>query len=106
MITTIFKKSSPINYALVGILMFVFFSISQFSVSISQFSVYDILPKTLILLFLIATIIVTNFITKKNALSKDSTYAVFFCFLFLIFFPNLFNNFKLVLANFLIILAM
>ena len=106
MITTIFKKSSPINYTLVGVLMFLFFFISQFSLDFSQFSVFDILPKTLILLFLISTIVLTNFITKKNALTKDSTYAVFFCFLFLVFFPNLFPNFNLVLANFLIILAM
>jgi Family of unknown function (DUF6427) len=106
MITTIFKKSSPINYALVGVLMFLFFLISQFYTNKIQFSVFEILSKVLILVFLIATIILTNFITKKNALSKDSTYAVFFSFLFLVFFPNLFNNLNLVLANFLIILAM
>ena len=106
MITTIFKKSSPINYTLVGVLMFLFFSISQFSLNTSGFSIYSILPKTLVLLLLIATIMVTNFITKKNALSKDSTYAVLFCFLFLIFFPSLYNNPNLIFANFLIILAM
>jgi Family of unknown function (DUF6427) len=106
MITTIFKKSSPINYTLVGILMFLFFSLSQFTLNTTGFSVYQILPKTLVLLLLIATIVVTNFITKKNALSKDSTYTVLFSFLFLVFFPNLFNDPNLVFANFLIILAM
>ena len=106
MITTIFKKSSPINYALVGILMFLFFSLSQFTLNTSGFKVFQILPKTLVLILLIATIIVTNFITKKNSLSKDNTYTVLFSFLFLIFFPNLFNDPNLVFANFLIILAM
>ncbi len=106
MITTIFKKSSPINYTLVGVLMFMFFSLSQFTLNTAGFSVYQILPKTLVLLLLIATIVVTNFITKKNALSKDSTYTVLFSFLFLIYFPNLFNDPNLVFANFLIILAM
>ena len=106
MITTIFKKSSPINYTLVGVLMFLFFSLSQFTLNTAGFSVFQILPKTLVLLLLIATIVVTNFITKKNALSKDSTYTVLFSFLFLVFFPNLFNDPNLVFANFLIILAM
>ncbi len=106
MITTIFKKSSPINYTLVGVLMFLFFSLSQFTLNTAGFSVFQILPKTLVLLLLIATIVVTNFITKKNALSKDSTYAVLFSFLFLIFFPNLYNEPNLVFANFLVILAM
>ena len=106
MITTIFKKSSPINYTLVGVLMFLFFSLSQFTLNTTGFAVLQIVPKTLVLLLLIATIVVTNFITKKNALSKDSTYAVLFCFLFFIFFPNLFNDPNLIFSNFLVILAM
>lgn len=106
MITTIFKKSSPINYTLVGVLMFLFFSLSQFTLNTAGFSVYQIIPKSLVLLLLIATIVVTNFITKKNGLSKDSTYNVLFCFLFTIFFPDLFNNPNLVFANFLVILAL
>ena len=106
MITTIFKKSSPINYALVGVLMFLCFALSQFTLNTTGFSIIQILPKTLVLLLLIATIVVTNFITKKNALSKDSTYTVLFSFLFLIYFPNLYNDPNLVFANFLIILAM
>ena len=106
MITTIFKKSSPINYTLVGVLMFLFFSLSQFTSNTSGFSAYLILPKTLVLVLLIATIVVTNFITKRNGLSKDSTYTVLFSFLFMVFFPDLFNNPNLVFANFLIILAL
>lgn len=106
MITTIFQKSSPINYTFVGVLMFLFFFISQFSLNSTGFSVYQIVPKTLVLLLLIATIVVTNFITKKNALSKDNTYNVLFSFLFLIIFPELFKNANLVFANFLIIFAM
>ncbi|MBC7640732.1 MAG: hypothetical protein H7174_00080 [Flavobacterium sp.] len=39
-------------------------------------------------------------------MSRDSTYAVLFSFLFLIFFPNLFNNPNLVFANFLVLMAM
>lgn len=106
MITTIFKKSSPINYTLIGVLMFLFFALSQFTLNTTGFSVFQILPKTLVLGLLIATIVVTNFITKKNALSKDNTYTVLFSFLFLIFFPNLYNDPNLVFANFLVILAM
>ncbi|MBC7642801.1 MAG: hypothetical protein H7174_10770 [Flavobacterium sp.] len=106
MITTIFKKSSLINYFIVGILMFLFFLVDQFSFLMSNFSVFDLWTKTLVLLFLITTLVLTNFITKRNGLSRDSTYAVLFSFLFLIFFPNIFNNPNLVFANFLVLLAM
>ncbi len=105
MITTIFKKSTPINFALVGILIFLFFFISQFSDFSSDFSLYQIMSKILVLLILTATIVVTNLITKKNALTKDSTYTVLFFFLFLIFFSKLFNNPNFIIANFLVILA-
>ena len=52
MITTIFKNSSPINYTFVGVLMFLFFFISQFSLDFSVFSVNQIFIKVIILVLL------------------------------------------------------
>ena len=106
MITTVFKNSSPINYTFVGVLMFLFFFISQFSLDFSIFSINQIFLKVIILVLLIATLVLCNFVTKKNDLSKDNSYTILFCFLFLAFFPNLFENFNLIFANFLILLAM
>ena len=106
MITTIFKKSSPINYALVAGLMFLFFAISQFSSNNIEFSLNQVFLKVAVLILLMATLVLSNFITKRNDLSKDNSYTILFTFLFLVFFPDLFNNFNLVVANLLILLAM
>jgi hypothetical protein len=58
-----------------------------------------------ILAVLLGSIFMTNFISRKNGLSKDSAYTVLFYFLLLLFFPSVLDNVKLVLANFFILLA-
>jgi hypothetical protein len=49
--------------------------------------------------------LITNFVVKKNGLSKDSAYTVLFYFLILLFFPGILNNSMLLLSNFFILLA-
>jgi len=106
MITSVFKKSTPLNFSLVVILMLVFFFLYQIQVPGWTNSVFLILQKTGLLVVLLATIFLTSFISKRNGLSRDSTYTAFFSFLFLVFFPDLLNNPHLILANFFILLAL
>lgn len=106
MITSFFKKSTPLNYSLVVILMLVFFLIYQFQEVSWMSSGVLLLQKSGILLVLLASIFIANFITKKNGLSKDSSYTIFFYFLLLLFFPSVLNNVNLILANFFILLAL
>ncbi|HSD08613.1 DUF6427 family protein [Flavobacterium sp.] len=105
MITSVFKKSTPFNFSLVVILMLVFFFLYQIQDIAWTNSVISILQKTGLFLILFATVFLNSFISKKNGLSKDSTYTAFFTFLFLIFFPDLFKNSNLILANFFVLLA-
>jgi Family of unknown function (DUF6427) len=106
MITTIFKKSTPINYILVAVLMIVFFLLYQFNLKTVPFSYFQMGEKLGLLFVLLSTIFVTDFVTKKNGLSKDSGYTVFFGFLYLVFFPSILNEPRLILANFFILLAL
>jgi hypothetical protein len=105
MITSVFKKSTPFNFSLVVILMLVFFFLYQIQDSTWTNSVISILQKVGLLAVLVGTIFLTSFVSKRNGLSRDSAYTALFCFLFLIFFPNLLNNVNLLLANFFILLA-
>lgn len=106
MITSVFKKSTPINLILVVILILVFFFIVQFQDSSWTNSVFLILKKGLLFLVLLGSVFITNFIAKKNGLSKDSSYTIFFYFLFLLFFPSTFDNTNIIFANFFILLAL
>lgn len=105
MITSVFKKSTPFNFSLVVILMLVFFFLYEIQDSTWTSSTILIAQRVGLFLVLLATVFLNSFIAKKNGLSRDSTYVAFFTFLFLIFFPDLFNNPNLILANFFILLA-
>ncbi|HEU4791470.1 MAG TPA: DUF6427 family protein [Flavobacterium sp.] len=106
MITSVFKKSTPLNFSLVVILMLVFFFLYQTQDVTWSNSVISIVQRLGLLVVLLASIFLTSFISKRNGLSRDSTYTAFFYFLFLLFFPNLLNNTNLILANFFILLAL
>lgn len=106
MITSVFKKSTPFNLILVVFLMLVFFLMYQFQ-DLSWFiSTFSILKKAGLFFILLGSVLLANFIVKKNGLSKDSGYTILFYFLFLLFFPSIFDHTKLILANFFILLAL
>ncbi|SHF85348.1 hypothetical protein SAMN05443549_101580 [Flavobacterium fluvii] len=106
MITSVFKKSTPLNLILVVILMLVFFLIYQFQDSAWTNSVVSIFKKVGLFVVLLGSVFITNFVAKRNGLSKDSSYTIFFYFLFLLFFPSSLDNANLILSNFFILLAL
>ena len=106
MITSVFRKSTPLNFSLVVILILIFFLMYQFQDLSWMVSGILMLKKATILGILMASVLITNFVAKKNGLSKDSSYTIFFYFLFLLFFPSVLDNFNLVVSNFFILLAL
>ena len=106
MITSVFKKSTPLNLILVVILMLVFFLLYQIQDLTWTDSLVSILKKSGLFLVLLGSVFITNFVAKRNGLSKDSSYTIFFYFLFLLFFPSVLNNVNLVASNFFVLLAL
>lgn len=106
MITSVFKKSTPINYSLLMILVLCFFFLYQFQDTTWTNSVLEIGKKVGLLIIIIGSFFLVNFISKKNGLTKDSAFTMFFFLLFMLVFPSLWNNYNLILANFFVLLAM
>jgi Family of unknown function (DUF6427) len=106
MITTVFKKSTPINYSLIGILIVIFFLLSQNNLNFAAFSVTNWIEKGGDLAVVLFSFAAVDFIAKRNGLSKDNGYTGFFYVLFLLFFPSVFNNTNLLIANFCVMLSM
>lgn len=106
MITSVFRKSTPLNFALVVLLMLVFFSLYHLQAHPAAIAVLEWVKIGALFLVLIGSIFLTDFIAKRNGLSKDSTYTVFFYFLFLLFFPDVLNNTNLIVSNFFLLLAL
>ena len=106
MITSVFKKSTPLNYSLVVILILVFFFIFQIKDPSWVSSYFLAFQKVSLLCFILASFFLINFIVKKNGLSKDNGYTIFFYLLCILFFPTIFNNSNVIYANFFILLAL
>lgn len=106
MITSVFKKSTPLNYSLVVILILVFFFMFQIKDPSWVTSYFLAFQKVSLLCFILASFFMINFIVKKNGLSKDNGYAILFYLLFILFFPTVFNNPNVIYANFFILLAL
>ena len=106
MITSVFKKSTPLNYSLVVILILVFFFIFQIKDPSWVSSYFLAFQKVSLLCFILASFFLINFIVKKNGLSKDNGYAILFYLLFVLFFPTIFNDSNVIYANFFILLAL
>ena len=106
MITTIFSKSRPFNYILVTALLIVCFFLYQLKDISSIDSGIEIANKGVLLLLLVASLFISNFITKKNGLSKDNTFPFLFFFSFLILFPSTLGTSSLIISNFFVLLAL
>jgi hypothetical protein len=105
MITSVFRKSTPLNFSMVVILMLVFFSIFQFQDLSWTISTFLIFNKVGLFCLLIISMFISSFIAKRNGLARDSAFTIFFYLLFLLFSPTVLNNANLIIANFFILLA-
>lgn len=106
MITSVFSKSRPINYILITTLLVLCFLLFQFQTNFSTISAYEITKKAGLLLLLVGSLWITNFITKRNGLSKDNSYTFLLFFVFLILFPKTLSNTTLIISNTFILLAL
>lgn len=80
MITSIFKKSTPINYSIIAIAVILMFFLSNFPFINTQNSPLDWTKLILLFVEIIASFFLVNFIAKKNGLTKDNVYVLLFFF--------------------------
>lgn len=106
MITSLFKKSTPINFAFIFLMLLFFFGVYQFHQVGTILSLGFFLKKAIIILAILASFFTANFIIKKNGLSKDSAYMILYYLITLLFFPSVLNNLELIISNFFILLAL
>lgn len=106
MITNVFSKSRPINYMLITSLLVLSYLLYQFRTSYNTITWIEISKKVFFLLILIGSLFITNFITKKNGLSKDDSFTFLLFFTFLLLFPKTLSSDTLIISNAFILLAL
>ena len=105
MITAIFNKSKPINLVLASLMLVFGFLMVQFQ-TIEALSVSTFSYKSGLILLTVLSALVVDFIVKKNALSGQNSFVVFFFAMFFFYFWGSNNDFRLILANLFILLAL
>lgn len=106
MIASVFRKSTPLNYSIVILGVLFFFFLYQIRHATGENSMLHFGIKFGLLALVYASLFITNFIVKKNGLSKDSAFTVLFYLIFLMFFPPVLDDSALIISNFFVLLAM
>ncbi|WP_373057251.1 DUF6427 family protein [Zunongwangia sp. H14] len=105
MLTSFFGKSTPVNIIAVVLFMASFFVFANSNEWILSFALLPFLEKLGVLLCFILSVLVLNFIAKKNELTKRSAYKILLFAIFSSSFFALLKNEQAILANFFILLA-
>jgi len=106
MLTSFFSKSKPINLSVIILLLCVFYIGANFINWTEGFDWLEFLERLGVLLLLILSLLVLNFIAKKNELTKRSAYKTLLFALFCISFSNLLKNESAIISNLCVLFAM
>ena len=106
MLTSFFSKSKPLNLTVIILLMCAFYIGVNFTTWENGFGWGEFFEKLAVLLVLVLSLLVLNFIAKKNELTKRSAYKTLLFAVFSISFLNLLQNESVIIANLCILFAL
>ena len=106
MIASLFSKTRPINYVLIFIMLISCFFVYQFQVPNEEFTSVDLFSKIGVFVLLLFSFFLVNFISLKNTLTQNDNYAILLFLVFILLFPTVLNNIKIVLSNVFLLLAL
>ncbi|MBA3985022.1 MAG: hypothetical protein H0X63_00210 [Flavobacteriales bacterium] len=106
MLTSFFSKSKPVNYLIVGILMTIFFWIHHVFTAKTVFTLTEIAFQLGMLLLFIISMLLVDFVARKNDLTKNNTFKIFLYAIFTLLLPITFLETEILIANFFILLGL
>jgi hypothetical protein len=99
MLTRFFGKSSPVNFLILGIVLGLSYVGYQLFVLKSGFDTIAIVKLVGLPLLLVLTLLLLDFIVRKNNLTRTSTLAVFFFTCFTLMIPMAYGDPEILIAN-------
>lgn len=99
MLTSFFSKSKPFNLVVIIVLMSLFYIGANAGQWDNGFDWLELLEKLAVLLVLVLSLLVLNFIAKKNELTKRSAYKTLLFAIFAVSFVSLLRNESVIIAN-------
>lgn len=106
MIASVFSKTKPINYVIIGFLIVLSFVLYVVNQDDFVFNGVTLFKKAFYLGIILTSVILVNFISLKNNLSHNNNYAALLFFIFLLFFPEILLNKNILISNLFLLLAL
>lgn len=105
MVAKFFNKTKPVNTLLILFFLLIIFISSLFLYPDSLQNLSNFGERILFLILFLLGLLLINFIVHKNGLTKNNSYVILFVTLFAGMFPQVLSNDKVILTNFLLLLA-
>lgn len=106
MLTSFLEKSRPVNFLILGSVIFTSYILHAVLHGDMQLTLTDLLVHLLFIAVSLLSLFVLNFITTKNKLTQPNTFPVFLYTCFLLMLPIIFNHPNILAANLFLLLAM
>lgn len=106
MLASIFSKTRPINYIMLTLLIVTGYSLFIGFDSSIEWTTFEIIKRGSVLLLLLLMMYVSQFIVSRNRLVDDSAYVPLIFTSFLFVFPTSFENVRVIVASYFILLAL
>lgn len=106
MLASIFSKTRPINYIMLTLLIVIGYSLFIGLDSSIEWTTFEITKRGSVLLLLLLMMYVSQFIVSRNRLVDDSAYVPLIFTSFLFIFPTSFENVRVIIASYFILLAL
>ncbi|WP_158962019.1 DUF6427 family protein [Myroides fluvii] len=106
MLASIFSKTRPINYIMLTLLIVTGYSLFVGLDSSIEWTTFEMIKRGAVLLLLLLMMYLSQFIVSRNRLVDDSAYVPLIFTSFLFVFPTSFENVKVIIASYFILLAL
>lgn len=106
MLTSFFGKSNPINYLILGVFIVAGYLLGAISNSAIFITPSLLVTHGVFIVISVLSMLLLDFIIRKNYLTKNNTYAILFFTCFLVMLPVIFLQHDELLANVFLLLAL
>ncbi len=105
MISSIFRKTKPINYIIVLTFLFLLYGVTHFFFFERSYAPQELLIQGLILCVLLFSVFAVNFIVKKNKITETNAFAILFYVLLITLFNEVLVDNNVILCSFFLLLS-
>lgn len=106
MISSIFEKTKPVNFIILLVFLFLFYWSVQFYLLDSTFSEVELVPSIGVLVILLFSVFIVDFVVKRNKLTGSNSFAILYFTLLFVVFPETLGDNKAIFTSFFLLLAM